>query len=129
MASYKGLESIMADYEFTLPQPPSINGYRAVARGRLITSKRGREYFIEVADIMKELNLDDEMIEQKVLISLVIHPRTLAKFDVSNYLKAYEDALVKCCFLEDDHWIEYGSIRKGEKVKGGLLKVKVDLID
>jgi Holliday junction resolvase RusA-like endonuclease len=119
----------MADYEFTLPQPPSINGYRAVARGRLITSKRGHEYFSEVANIMKELNLDNEMIEQKVLISLVIYPRTLAKFDVSNYLKAYEDALVKSCFLEDDHWIEYGSKRKGEKVKGGLLKVKVSLID
>jgi crossover junction endodeoxyribonuclease RusA len=119
----------MADYEFTLPQPPSINGYRAVARGRLITSKRGRDYFKAVADIMKGLNLDNEMIEQKVLISLVIHPRTLAKFDVSNYLKAYEDALVKCGFLEDDHWIEYGSIRKGEKVKGGLLKVKVSLCD
>ena len=117
----------MADYEFTLPQPPSINGYRAVTRGRLITSKRGRDYFKAVADIMNGLNLDNEMIEQKVLISLVIHPRTLAKFDVSNYLKAYEDALVKCGFLEDDHWIEYGSIRKGEKVKGGLLKVKVSL--
>ena len=119
----------MSDYEFTLPQPPSINGYRAVARGRLITSKRGRDYFIAVDKIMKDLNLDQEMIEQKVLISLVINPRTLAKFDVSNYLKAYEDALVKCGFLEDDHWIEYGSIRKGEKIKGGLLKVKVDLID
>tara|TARA_R110000824_G_scaffold257939_1_gene446851 strand:- start:1402 stop:1761 length:360 start_codon:yes stop_codon:yes gene_type:complete len=119
----------MSDYEFTLPQPPSINGYRAVARGRLITSRRGRDYFIAVAKIMKELNLDQEMIKQKVLVSLVIHPRTLAKFDVSNYLKAYEDALVKCGFLEDDHWIEYGSIRKGEKVKGGLLKVKVTLLD
>lgn len=119
----------MSDYEFTLPQPPSINGYRAVARGRLITSNRGRDYFVAVADIMKGLNLDNEMIEQKVLISLVIHPRTLAKFDVSNYLKAYEDALVKCGFLEDDHWIEYGSIRKGEKVKGGLLKVRVSLCE
>ena len=119
----------MSDYEFTLPQPPSINGYRAVARGRLITSKRGRDYFVSVAEIMKGLNLDQEMIKQKVLVSLVIHPRTLAKFDVSNYLKAYEDALVKCGYLEDDHWIEYGSIRKGEKVKGGLLKVKVTVLD
>lgn len=117
----------MADYEFELPQPPSINGYRAVARGRLITSKRGRDYFSAVADIMKSLNLDNEMIEQRVLISLVIYPRTLAKFDVSNYLKAYEDALVKCGFLEDDHWIEYRSIIKGEKIKGGMLKVKIDL--
>lgn len=119
----------MSDYAFELPQPPSINGYRACVRNRLITSKRGRDYFVEVDKIMKELNLDNEMIKQEVLISLVIHPRTLAKFDVSNYLKAYEDALVKCGFLEDDHWIEYGSIRKGEKVKGGLLKVKVSLIN
>lgn len=117
----------MSDYDFTLPQPPSINGYRAVARGRLITSKRGRDYFKAVDEIMKGLNLNNEMIDKPVVISLVIHPRTLAKFDVSNYLKAYEDALVKCGFLEDDHWIEYGSIKKGEKVKGGCLEVGVNM--
>ena len=78
---------------------------------------------------MDELNLSEELIERPVLISLVIHPRTNAKFDVSNYLKAYEDALVKCGFLEDDHWIEYVSIRKGEKISGGMLDVKVSFAD
>lgn len=116
-----------ACYEFELPQPPSINGYRAVARGRLITSKRGREYFVIVDDIIKKLKLENERIEQPVTIHLTICPRTKAKFDVSNYLKAFEDALVKSGFLEDDHWIEYSGIKKGEVVKGGLLKVKVFL--
>ena len=114
-------------YEFTLPMPPSINGYRACVRNRLITSKRGREYFIAVQSAMDELKLAGEMIEQPVMIYLTIHPRTRAKFDVSNYLKAYEDALVKCGFLEDDHWIEYGGIKKGDVIKGGMLKLKVVL--
>lgn len=78
---------------------------------------------------MDSLGLSGEAIDQPVIISLIMHPRTLAKFDVSNYLKAYEDALVKCGFLVDDHWIEYGSIKKGEKVKGGNLVVSVTLRD
>tara|TARA_R110000803_G_C11938881_1_gene316313 strand:+ start:713 stop:1063 length:351 start_codon:yes stop_codon:yes gene_type:complete len=112
-------------YEFELPMPPSINGYRACVRNRLITSKRGRDYLIAVQTAMDELKLSNEMIEKPVMIHLTIHPRTRAKFDVSNYLKAYEDALVKCGFLEDDHWIEYSGIKKGEVIKGGLLKLRI----
>ena len=114
-------------YEFELPMPPSINGYRACVRNRLITSKRGRDYLIAVQTAMDELKLSNEMIEKPVMIHLTIHPRTRAKFDVSNYLKAYEDALVKCGFLEDDHWIEYSGIKKGEVIKGGLLKLRISV--
>ena len=114
-------------YEFDLPMPPSINGYRACVRNRLITSKRGRDYFIAVQAVMDELSLSGEMIEKPVRVHLTIHPRTRAKFDVSNYLKAYEDALVKCGFLEDDHWIEYSGIKKGEVIKGGLLKLRISV--
>ena len=113
------------NYEFTLPYPPSINSLRACVRNRLITSKKGREYFLKVAERMDELSLSGEAIEQEVIVSLVMHPPTLRKYDVSNFLKAYEDALVKCGFLEDDHWVEYGSIKKGEKIKGGRLDVSV----
>lgn len=118
----------MYDYEFELPMPPSINTYRACVRNRLITSKKGREYLKLVSDVISELNLENEMLEQKILVHLTIHPRTKDKFDCSNYLKAYEDALVKCGFLEDDHWIEYSGIRKGEKVKGGKLLVKISKV-
>ena len=82
-------------YEFDLPFPPSINSYRACVRNRLITSKKGREYFREVAAIIRQLGLHKENIAQSVVISLVLHPKTLARYDVSNFLKAYEDALVK----------------------------------
>ena len=117
-----------SDYEFTMPWPPSINTLRACVRNRLITSKKGREYFNSVEVFMRELGLYDEGINERVSISLVMHPPTLRRYDCSNFLKAYEDALVKCNFIIDDHLIEYGSIRKGEKKAGGALKVKVNII-
>ena len=124
------------DYEFDLPWPPTANHFHqpvVVRRGgkvfaRNITSKEVDKYQSEVKRVMESLNLDGEMIERPVEISLVMHPKTNHKFDRSNFLKAYEDALVKCGFMEDDHWIDYGYIRKGEKIKGGKLVVKVRLI-
>lgn len=123
----------MSDYEFELPWPPTANhfhqpvpfkkGNRWLARN--VTSKDVERYQKEVKKVMEGLNLAGEMIEQPVVISLMMHPKTNHKFDRSNFLKAYEDALVKCGFLEDDHWIDYGYIRKGEKVPGGKLVVKV----
>jgi crossover junction endodeoxyribonuclease RusA len=118
----------MSDYDFELPMPPSINTYRACVRNRLITSKKGRDYFAQVAMFIRKFRLDNENIKQRVMICLTIHPKTNHKYDVSNYLKAYEDALVKCNFLEDDHWIEYGYIKKAPKKQGGGLFVSVDLL-
>ena len=126
----------MYDYEFEIPWPPTANhfhqpvvmrkGKRVYARN--VTSKEVEAYQKEVKRIMDELGLSGEMIAQPVTISLMMHPKTNHKFDRSNFLKAYEDALVKCGFMEDDHWIDYGYIRKGEKVKGGKLVVKVNKI-
>ncbi len=116
-----------ADYEFELPLGPSVNGLRFVARGRLVTSAKGREYYKEIQRVINVLGLHGKNIERPVTIHLTICQRTRAKFDVSNYLKAFEDAIVKAGFLEDDHWIEYNGIKKGPVVKGGLLKVKVFL--
>ena len=115
------------DYEFDLPFPPSVNTLRASVRGRLITSSAGRKYYKVVADRMAELGLAGEGIATHVTISLVMHHKLNVRYDVSNYLKAYEDALVKCWFLVDDHLIEYASIKKGDKVDGGKLVVKVSV--
>ena len=115
------------DYEFELPFPPSVNTLRASVRGRLITSSAGRKYYKAVADRMEWQGLAGEGIATPVTISLVMHHKMNVRYDVSNYLKAYEDALVKCGFLVDDHLIEYASIKNGDKVAGGKLVVKVNV--
>lgn len=116
-------------YDLELPWPPSLNNYRSCVRGRLMTVAAGRTYFDLVAWIIKKKRLHTLEIAQPVLITLTMHPPSKRSFDCSNFLKAYEDALVKAGFLEDDHWIEYDGIKKGEPVKNGLLKVHLEVLE
>ena len=122
----------MYDYRFELPFPPTVNHFHMpvrMGRGvRIIKSNKVTQYQTAVAKVMRELNLADEKIKERIRVHLVMHPKTRAKFDCSNYLKAYEDALMFCGFIEDDSQIIYGSIDKGEPVKGGKLVVKIELL-
>ena len=120
----------MADYEFELPWPPTTNKYHLpikMGKGvRCIKSPKVTEYQKIACALMNKLGLSGENIDRPVVISLYLHPPTNRKFDCSNFLKAYEDALVQCGFLVDDHWIEYGFIRKGEKTPPGKIRIFVD---
>lgn len=118
----------MSDYEFTLPWAPSINSYWATFRGRRLISKKGREYKKAVADLMAELNLSDEMISDKVTVHITLCPPTLRKYDIDNFCKCIFDALSQCGFWEDDELVYALNIRKGEKIKGGQVRVKVNKI-
>jgi crossover junction endodeoxyribonuclease RusA len=119
----------MAEYEFDLPYPPSVNGYWRTFRGRQIISKRGREYRKHAIEVMKELSLAGEMISERMHLSVVIHPPTLRKYDIDNWCKAPFDALTHAKFWKDDEQVDSLSIKKGEKVKSGLIKIRVTLLD
>ena len=117
------------DYEFELPYPPSINGYWRAFRGRQIISKRGREYRVNAIERLRELNLINEKIEGRVSLSVVIHPPTLRKYDIDNWCKAPFDALTHAGFWHDDEQVDSLSIKKGEKIKGGKILIKVRVLD
>lgn len=119
----------MSDYEFTLPYPPSVNGYWRNFRGRQIISKRGREYKVSVSDVMSSLGLHSEKINKLVVFDMIINPPTLRKYDVDNFTKGVFDALSNCNFWLDDEQVIKLTVSKGEKVKGGNVKVKVRLIN
>lgn len=119
----------MADYEFSMPYPPSINGYWRTFRGRQIISKRGREYRKHAIEVMNDLGLSGELISERMRLSVIIHPPTLRKYDIDNWCKAPFDALTHAEFWIDDEQIDSLLIKKGEKVKGGLLKIKVSLCE
>lgn len=119
----------MSDYRFTLPYPPSINGYWRNFRGRQIISKRGREYVNLVAEKMLELKLHSEMIGCDVNFSMTINPPTLRKYDVDNFTKGVFDALTKCGFWVDDDQVQQLTVKKGEKVKGGNVEIIVTCLN
>ena len=118
----------MADYEFELPYPPSVNGMWRVFRNRSILSKRGREYRINAIEAIKELGLGDEMIGSTMTFSMVINPPTLRKYDVDNFTKAVFDSLTHAGFWIDDEQVTTLTVTKGVKVKDGNVQIKINLI-
>ena len=118
----------MSDYKFTLPFPPSLNGLRACVRNRLITSKKGRDYFKKVSDIMDELDLSGELLDGNLSVSIILNPPTLRRYDVDNYSKSILDSLSKVEFWFDDEQVHTLTITKGEKVKGGNVILSINKI-
>lgn len=65
--------------------------------------------------LVRSMGLHKAMIDEPVRLGVTFYPKTAARYDVSNFLKAFEDGLQMAGFLVDDHWIEYDFINKGEK--------------
>jgi len=119
----------MADYDFSMPYPPTLNTMWAVFRGRKILSKKGRLYRDQAINHLREIGLYEEEIKSKLSVSMVINPPTLRKYDIDNFCKAPFDALSHAGFWLDDEQVYSLIIKKGEKTKGGNIQLKIDLID
>ena len=115
-------------YKFTMPWPPSVNGYWRAFKGRQIISKRGRDYRKQAVARMKELNLSGEMLKSNLSVSLVLNPPTLRRYDVDNFNKGLFDAMSEAKFWEDDEQVHRLTIKKGVKTKGGNVEVIVKII-
>lgn len=118
----------MSDYEFELPFPPSINGYWRNYGNRQIISKRGRIYRKNAIQAMALQNLNNRNISNRLEVTIILRPPTKAKRDIDNYAKASLDAITHSGFWVDDEQIDRLLVVRGEKVKGGLLIVKVKII-
>ena len=114
-----------SEYEFDLPWAPSVNMIRMVARNRIITTKKGRDYHKAVVMHLNLLGLAEEQIEGSLHVSMTLHPPTLRRYDIDNYCKAVFDGLSYGGFWGDDEQVVSLNIKKGEKIKGGVIKLKV----
>lgn len=123
----------MYDFQFKLPWPPTVNHFHMPVKmgkyARCIKSPDVKKYQTRVIRHLDKLGLTNLKIKNQILIDLILHPKTAHKYDCSNFLKAYEDALEKGGFIVNDCQIEYGSIRKGPKLQGGMLDLKIKVLN
>ena len=112
-------------YKFELPWPPSINGYWATFRNRRIISKKGRQYKKDVYQAVKDKNLLDEKLGGDLVVSIILNPPTLRRYDVDNYVKCIFDSLGEAGFWVDDSQVVRLVVEKGVKTKGGNALVTV----
>jgi len=119
----------MYDYEFDLPWPPSVNGgYRGVFRGRILLSKKGREYKERAIRHLNDIGIGGIKLDGRLSVAIELSPPDKRRRDIDNYTKAAFDAITESGFWEDDEQVDRLVITKGEKVKGGKLVVKVRLV-
>ena len=118
----------MADYDFKMPWPPSVNAWKTPFRNRMILSKRGREYRAQALATLDELGLSGKGIDGHVSVSITLNPPTLRRYDIDNFCKSLFDALTLGAFWIDDEQIQFLIIKKGVKVRGGGIDVRVNVL-
>tara|TARA_R110000803_G_scaffold105482_4_gene173683 strand:- start:2479 stop:2862 length:384 start_codon:yes stop_codon:yes gene_type:complete len=101
-----------------LPYPPSVNSYWQANGHRRFISKEGVAFTKEVDLIVKQSRAKS-FGENRIAISVMIHPRSKRKFDLDNTLKAILDALMKAGMYNDDSQIDFIEIARGEAVPKG----------
>lgn len=109
-----------------LPFPPSVNTYWRNFNGRMLISKKGREYRKAVADQVL-IQKGAKHYSNKIKITIEAYRPDERKRDLDNLLKAPLDALTHAGVYCDDNLIVYLIIYWAED-KGGKLKVKIEEI-
>lgn len=106
-----------------LPLSPTINSYYGLQGHRRYMTEKGKQFKKEVAHIVSQQPV--RFGKSLVAISVVIHFRDRRVQDLSNRIKALEDALVQAGLMDDDSQIKRILVEEGEIVKGGKMLVKM----
>lgn len=118
----------------TLPYPPSVNTIWRSMRsgpmaGRVLLSKRGREYRKEVNTAVSHQNGAGAIFLGRLGVSIILYPPDRRKADIDNRCKAILDALTHAKIWQDDEQIDVLIVRREKIVPGGLAEVRIWSVD
>ncbi len=111
--------------ELELPFPPAVNNITTVARGRKITSKRGRQYREEAVRLIAE-QFRGRALEGRLAVEIDLWPPCRRKRDIDNYSKAILDAITEAGVWVDDELVDSLTIVRRPVVKGGRCYVLIE---
>ena len=109
-----------------LPLPPTINSYWGFSGHNRFLTLEAREFKTAVAyKVMQQpIRFGDAKLEMTVTINF--RDRRIA--DISNRIKALEDALVQAGLMDDDSQIKVLHVYEGPIIKGGKCSVKINVL-
>ena len=115
----------MGSVELLLPYPPSVNRYWRNVRGRMVTSKAGRDYKRDVLACVLETN-SAKQFRRRLSVEIIARPPDKRRRDLDNTLKAALDALGSARVYVDDEQIDAIDLKRGKVCRpDGLLWVCV----
>ena len=117
----------MTELIIELPWPPSVNTYwRSIGPGRVIISKKGREYR---ESAIKNCAHIDTLLTGRLSVKIEAYPPDARKRDLDNLPKAILDALTHADVWLDDSQIDDLQIVRREKVENGSITVIINNIE
>jgi crossover junction endodeoxyribonuclease RusA len=119
---------------FSLPYPPSVNTIWRSMRagpmaGRVLLSKRGREYRKAVNASVTDQNGAQATFGGRLGISIILYPPDRRKADIDNRCKAILDGLTHAGVWGDDEQIDVLIVRRDRVTSGGLAEVRIWSLD
>ena len=99
---------------------PSVNHYWVASGKRRFLSARAKDFQKCVALFVKP-----HKSAERLKIEITFHFSDRRVRDLDNYLKGTLDSLVKAGLCVDDEQFDELIIKRGEIIKGGLIKIKV----
>lgn len=99
---------------------PSVNHYWVATGKRRFLSKKAKDF-----QKMVGLFVSPHKSIARLKAEITFHFPDKRIRDIDNYLKAVLDSLVKCGLCVDDVQFDELHIKRGEVIKGGLIKIKV----
>jgi crossover junction endodeoxyribonuclease RusA len=101
--------------------PPSANTcFRALGRGRVVLSKKYREYISDVQRLVGPV----EPILGRLELIILLHAPTRRKYDIDNRIKPLLDAMERAGVFADDEQIDKITVERGEvwpRIGGALV--------
>ena len=113
----------------SLPWPPSVNVYWRNVAGKVLISRKGREYANSVHAYVLQNYCRSAYFLRPVSVDIIAHPPNRARRDLDNLPKAILDALTKARVWDDDSLVHDLRIRWGEVRKGGEIEITINRIE
>ena len=114
----------MAQVEFDLPWPPSVNNYYRHVGPRVLISRAGRKYRTMAVSRLGGL----KKLSGAVSLSLECYPPDRRRRDLDNLLKCLQDSITAAGVLEDDSQIRRLQMEMLEPIEGGLVHVRLETL-
>jgi crossover junction endodeoxyribonuclease RusA len=115
---------------FQVPWPPSANNLYPTSRsGHRFPSKRLKEYHAAVMAELVRLRVPRERITERIALTLLLQPPDLRRRDISNTVKAIEDALTQSGVWADDCQVDELHVHRCMKYPGGIVTVEIKPVE
>ncbi len=114
--------------QIDVPWPPTGNHAYTVARGRKILSSAGRMYREHVS-ICIAMKAGGRKLSGKLAMRIDAYPPDNRVRDLDNLLKLPIDCVKRAGVIADDGDIDLLSIERGKTCNGGLLSIRISVLE